>query len=200
MQIRAMTYPIILQIIFTAFMCVYIPAYTINYGWRNFLWFSNLMLFETYIGIMTGSRLLVSMAAVGGLFFETIWSLLYLLQLFFKIRLNGFHNYMFDPQIPLWLRSLSLFHLALPPIWLWLLIVYGYNPNAGILQVVFFWLAIIATWLLTDPEGAHVNWIFEYQKNPRLKMGVFPYLALGAFLIVVILGITHFIFLNYFQR
>src|SRR5688572_14771372 len=98
--------PWLLQWLLTAFMCFFIPVYAINYGWRNFLWFSDLMFILTYVGIMTSSLLLVSMAAVGGMLFELTWAILFFLQLFFgfKISLSGFVNYMFDPKYPLWLR------------------------------------------------------------------------------------------------
>jgi hypothetical protein len=49
-------------------------------------------------------------------------------------RLTGLAAYMFDRRMPLHLRSLSLFHVALPPLLLWLLRRLGYDRRALLTQ------------------------------------------------------------------
>jgi hypothetical protein len=44
---------------------------------------------------------------------------------------------MFDPQYPLYLRGLSLFHFALPPTIVWLLWRWDYDSHAEMFQAAF---------------------------------------------------------------
>ena len=57
--------PLWLKVTYTAFLAVLVPVYWYNYGPTNFLYFCDIALFVTLIGIWRESALLVSMAAVG---------------------------------------------------------------------------------------------------------------------------------------
>jgi hypothetical protein len=73
----------------------------------------------------------------------------------------GFHflnltSYMFDHQLPLFTRGLSLFHGWLPLLLVWLLVRLGYDQRA-----LFAWTSVAAGLLLvcyffTPPAGAHL--------------------------------------------
>ena len=57
--------PLWLKLAYTVFMAVLIPIYLRNYGPTNFLYFCDVALIITLVGIWIESPLLVSMCAVG---------------------------------------------------------------------------------------------------------------------------------------
>ncbi|MHB8523471.1 MAG: hypothetical protein ACYDH9_22310, partial [Limisphaerales bacterium] len=62
-----------LKLAYTGFMAVLIPVYWSNYGPTNFLYFCDVALLLTLVGIWTGNRLLISMSAVGILVPQALW-------------------------------------------------------------------------------------------------------------------------------
>src|SRR5204862_3930488 len=110
-------------------------------GPANFLWLSDIALAFTTISLLTQNRLLASMPAVGVLPLEIAWNVDFASGGY----LIGLANYMFDPQLPLWLRGLSLFHIALPPTLLFLLYRFGYDQRALVLQTLLNWMVFIVT-------------------------------------------------------
>src|ERR1041385_1648852 len=105
--------PLWLKCGFTAFMAVLIPVYWANYGPTNFLYFCDVALLLTLVGLWTESPLLVSLPAVGILIPQMLWVTDFAVQLT-GYRLTGMTGYMFDSHRPLFLRGLSLFHGWLP--------------------------------------------------------------------------------------
>src|SRR3954467_1012864 len=101
--------PMWLKIGFTGFMAVLIPVYWINYGPTNFLYFCDVALLLTLVGIWKENALLVSLPAVGILLPQVLWCTDFLIQLFGG-KLTGMTGYMFDQDRSLFLRGLSLFH------------------------------------------------------------------------------------------
>jgi hypothetical protein len=142
--------------VFTAFLIV---IYYQAYGPAHFLWLSDIALFVTVIALWRESRLLNSMMVIGILPLELIWNFDFFVQLLTPLEPVGLASYMFDSQRSLLLRSLSLFHIALPLIWLWLFSRLGYDCRALKCQLGLFWLVIGATLLITDPSD-NVNWIY----------------------------------------
>src|SRR5436190_19833999 len=65
--------PFWLKIAFTAFMAVMVPVYWHFYGPTNFLYFCDVSLFLTLVGIWTESSLLISMCCVGILLPQALW-------------------------------------------------------------------------------------------------------------------------------
>src|ERR671930_687658 len=78
------------------------------YGSSNFLWLSDIGLVLTLVALLSGSRLLASMTAVGVLALELAWTIDFLA----GGRLITIAAYMFDTKLTRHLRALSLFHLA----------------------------------------------------------------------------------------
>ena len=92
------------------------------YGPANFLWGSDIALFGTLLALWTESRLLASMMALGVLLPEVAWNVDFAVRSILgpdAIAVSG-TRYMFDPEIPLFVRGLSSFHVALPVILVWL--------------------------------------------------------------------------------
>src|SRR5205085_5531443 len=103
--------PLWLKVAYTTFVVVIIRPYLRQYGWRNFLWFSDVALFATVPALWLESPLLVSMQAVSVTIPETGWTLDLAGRQFLQVRLLGLADYMFDRRIPRGVRALSLFHL-----------------------------------------------------------------------------------------
>ena len=57
--------PLWLKLVYTGFVVVTVPVYAVKYGFRNFLWFSDIGLLLTVPALWLESSLLASMMAVG---------------------------------------------------------------------------------------------------------------------------------------
>jgi hypothetical protein len=149
------TIPIALKIGGAALLVVIGLAYWRVYGPGNFLWLSDLALASVTLALLFETPLLASMAAVGVLPLELLWTIDFLS----GARLFGYTASMFDARSPLSMRALSLFHLALPPIIIFLLAKLGYDGRALLWQTVLTWIALVLSYRLTEPER-NVNWVF----------------------------------------
>src|SRR5664279_1930488 len=121
--------PLAAKVICTTFLAVLVPVYWHAYGPTNFLWFCDAALILTVAGMWLESSLLISMCAVGILLPQCLWLL------DFGSNCLGFHflnltRYMFDHQLPLFTRGLSLFHGWLPLLLVWLLVRLGFDQRA----------------------------------------------------------------------
>src|SRR3954470_5485921 len=89
--------PLWLKIAYTAFMIVLVPVYWHYYGPTNFLYFCDVALILTLIGLWIDSPLLISMCAVGILAPQALWVLDILFGLA-GITLIGMTAYMFKHE------------------------------------------------------------------------------------------------------
>ncbi|MBC5994820.1 membrane-associated protein [Pontibacter cellulosilyticus] len=165
----SVTIPLWLPIAYTLFLLILIPVYWKHYGPANFLWFSDISLFAVGIVLWTESQLLISMVAVGVLALEIFWNVDYFGSLILRKPLFGLSFYMFDSSKSLFLRGLSLFHVALPAIVIWLLLEWGYDTKAIYLQTLLTWLVLPIVYLYTDPEE-NINWVFGPGSKPQHKV------------------------------
>ncbi len=166
-------------------------AYWRSYGPSNFLWLSDIALAFTFVSLVARSSLLASMPAVGVLALEFAWAMDFLA----GGRLIGLAAYMFDEKLPLPLRALSLFHLALPPTLLFLLHAFGYDKRAFVLQTLLTWAVLLTCYLATDPEQ-NINWVFGPGVEPQRILPPPLYLALEmAALPLLVFLPTHLILL-----
>lgn len=151
--------PLWLRIALTLFVAMLVPYYWRHYGWQNFFWLSHVALFLTLAALWRGSRLIISMMAIGVLPVELYWNVAFFARLIGGIELGDIANYMFDESLPLLLRGASLFHVALPIIWITMLLRWGYDPRAFRAQTLLLWAILIATYALTDPDK-NINRVF----------------------------------------
>ncbi|WP_439880542.1 membrane-associated protein [Pontibacter sp. MBLB2868] len=163
------TVPLWLQLSYTLFVVVLVPVYWVKYKPANFLWFSDIALFAIGISLWTESRMLVSMIAVGVLGLEIIWNIDYFGRLIRQKPLLGLSDYMFDSSKSLFLRGLSLFHVFLPALVIWLLLEWGYNPKAIYWQTLLTWVVLPIVYLFTDPKE-NINWVFGPGNNPQTRI------------------------------
>ena len=155
-----------IKIPYTIFVFVLVPVYWIRYGPTNFLWFSDIALFATLAALWIGSRFLVSMMATGVLIFDTVWNFIFFSKLILGAAPEGLVDYMFDPEISVFIRALSLFHVALPIIQLWALGKLGYDVRAWKYQAVLGWIILPLTYGVTRPEE-NINWVYGMIEAPQ---------------------------------
>ncbi len=157
-------------------MVVLVPVYWVRYGPTNFLWFSDIALIGTLAALWLESRFLVSMMTTAVLLFDVVWTLLFSYRLTQGGRAVGFVGYMFDPQISIFVRALSLFHLMLPIIQLWTLGKLGYDIQAWKYQVVFGWIVLPLTYAVSGPKE-NINWVYGVKEVPQKWLPATLYLA-----------------------
>lgn len=153
---------IYLKVIYAIFMAILIPCYWFNYGPANFLWISDVTLILTFFAVIFENQLLASMAAVGGLALELFWTVCFIPALLFNIHISNLADYMFDATLPLWLRMLSLFHLALPPLLIWLVMRLGYFKKALVIQIFLISVVLVLSSIFSTPT-ANINWVYSYK-------------------------------------
>jgi hypothetical protein len=154
---RTPVYPLWVTLPYTLLAIVIVPVYWVEYGPGNFLWFSDIALFTVLVSLWTGNRLLYSMMAVGVLPLELVWTT----DILALGQMIGLAAYMFDEQYPLWLRALSMFHVPLLLIIVWMLVRQGYDARAYRFQTLLAWLVLPLTWWLTDPQE-NINWVHGF--------------------------------------
>jgi hypothetical protein len=179
--------PISVKLAYTAFMAVLIPVYLANYGPTNFLYFCDIALLLTLVGVWTENKLLVSLPAVGILIPQMLWVADFAVQLSGH-RLTGMTGYMFDHNRSLFLRALSLFHGWLPFLLLFLVAKLGYDRRALPLWTAIAWSVCLVCFFLMPPAGAHladprtplnIDYVFGFDDaHPQTWMGSTTYLAL----------------------
>lgn len=165
--------PLWIKIAHSAFLCVLVPVYWVHYGPANFLWGSDIALFLVLVSLWLEAPLPNSMMAIGVLPFEILWCV----DLMSGARLLGVTGYMFEVDRALLLRVLSLFHLALPVLIIFLLSRLGHDPRALVAQSVLTWVVLPLSYLLTAPSD-NVNLAFGLGRGPQTLLPGPLYLAL----------------------
>jgi hypothetical protein len=172
-----MMIPLWIKIAYTLFVAVTVMVYSVKYSLGNFLWFSDIALLASVPALWLESSLLASMIAVGIVIPEALWNVSFFGQLLTGRRITGLTDYMFDPHKPLYLRALSLFHVFLPVMLLWMIHVMGYAPAAWIAQTALTWVVLPLTYFFTNPEE-NVNWVFGPGTKPQKRIPPLIYLGL----------------------
>jgi hypothetical protein len=160
--------PLWLKVVVSLYVCVLVPAYwrQADAGPRNFLWFSDIALIGTLVALWLESRFLISMMASGVLLFDMVWNLIFFSKLMLGADPEGLVGYMFDPDIAVSIRALSLFHVALPLIQLWTLSKIGYDVRAWKYQALLGWIILLLAYGVSGPKE-NINWVFGVTEVPQ---------------------------------
>jgi len=192
--------PLWLKLAFTLVTAGILVVYWFRYGPQNYLWFSDIALIVTIPALWLESGLLASTMAVGVLLPEAFWNLSLLSRLLLGLRLTGLTDYMFEPERPVHLKALSLFHIPLPFLLAWLVWTLGYDPRAPLLMTGIAWLVLPLTLAVTDPSR-NINWVHgpggEGARQRRFHPRVYVGLLMLAFPLAVYLP-THLLLLALF--
>jgi hypothetical protein len=153
-----------LSLTYTLLFCLLAPVFALHYGVTNFLWFSNVALIGTLVAIWLRSRLLMSIMALTAIIPDMGWNVAFFARLIFGVELLGVVDYMFNPRIPLWTRLISLYHVPLPFLLIWLVWRWGYDPRALRWQVPLAWLVLIASFFIGTPRE-NINLVYGLQDD-----------------------------------
>lgn len=188
--------PLWLKISYTLMVLVIIPVYWRDLGPANFLWFSDIALIALVAAMWLENRLINSTMAVAVLFLETVWVIDFLT----GGNLIQISAYMFDPETDTHIRILSgLFHMALPPVLLYLLVKLRYDQRALLLQTIIALVVLPVTYWLTEPED-NINWVYG-PVGPQDMLADYLYLALLAGVLIVVLYLpSHLLFKRFFSH
>jgi hypothetical protein len=188
--------PLWIKLFITLFLCVLVPVYWRHYGPTNFLWGSDIALFLICASVWLEKPLPNSMMAIGVLPFELVW----VADFFSGSYLLGVTSYMFDESRPLYLRSLSLYHLMLPPCIMFLLFRLGYDRRALLAQTLLTWVVLPLCYLVTDPAD-NINFAFGPGKDPQTFMPPLLYLTIEMVLMPTVIFLpTHLLLERLFHR
>ena len=149
------------KIAFTAFLAVLVPEYLRYYGPANFLWFCDIALLLTLVALWTESSFLASMQLVAVFLGQIVWSADLLCRLTTGKHLIGWTHYMFNEQVPLDIRLLSLYHGWHVFFLLWLVWRLGYDGRAWIAQSLLAWAVLPVCYFFTDPVRG-LNGVFGF--------------------------------------
>lgn len=177
MDFGAGAIPAELKIAYSLFVVITIPIYYRKYGPGNFLWFSDIALIGTVAVLWLESSLLAGALLIGTLIPEIVWNISFFGGLLAGRPVLGLADYMFDSAKPPYLRALSLFHVFLPPLLVWLVYRLGYDERALALQCLLAWIVLPLSYLLTRPEE-NINWVRGLFGKPQQKIPPILYLGL----------------------
>ena len=164
------------KLLYTLFLGVLVPVYWVHWGPKNFLWFSDIALLTTAVSLWLESPLLASMMALAVALPELVWNADFFGRLLTGRHLFGLSDYMFDPGRPRYLRALSLFHVVLPVVLIWILSRLGYDGRAWVLQTLVALIVLPVTYRVTDPAD-NINWVYGPGSTPQKWVPPLAYLA-----------------------
>ena len=72
----------------------------------------------------------------------------------------GFTAYMLRDELGFLARAVSLYHIGLPPLMIWLVWRIGYDRRGPWLQCLIGAAGVIGDWLFTEPYR-NVNWVWQ---------------------------------------
>jgi len=151
--------PLWFKLCYTAFVLVIVVVWLRHYGPRNLLWLSDIALIGAVPALWMESARLASMLVVATLLLEIFWNVDLVLRLLLRRRIAGLTEYMFEKDRKRILRLWSLFHVPLPLLLLWMMLVFGYDPR-GLADAALMMLVVLpASRWLGGPER-NINWAY----------------------------------------
>ena len=163
--------PLALKLTYTLFVGILVPVYWRDYGPTNFLYFCDVALLLTLISLWSGNMLWASASAVGILLPQTVWMADFLGGAI-GLPLTGMTAYMFNGDLPLFTRFLSLFHFWLPLLLLYLLWRQGYDRRAIWLWWPLATVLLVLCYVIAPPPPAPAD-------NPGLPVNINYVYGLG---------------------
>lgn len=186
------------KIAYTLAVLAFMVVYWQRYGPRNFLWFSDVALIGAVPAMWLESGLISGVLACMVLLPEVLWNVDYVLRLVLRRRITGLTEYMFDTTIPRWLRAVSLFHVPLPLVLVWLVAAYGYPESSLAAAAGVGALVLALSYWFSSPEK-NINWVYGLGRvQDRLPQPVYLGLLYLGFVLVVFLP-THWLLRWWFE-
>jgi hypothetical protein len=137
-----MRIPLWLKVGWSLWVLVWAPVYWHQYGLQNFLYFCDLGNFFIAAALWLESPLIFSWQACGLLLFQTLYTVDLIGAIVTGAHIVGGTEYMFDPHLPLFVRSLGLFHVVTPLLLLWAIWRLGYDGHGWKCQTLTTWVVV----------------------------------------------------------
>lgn len=179
--------PVWFKLAYTAFVLYVAVVWLRHYGWKNFLWFSDIAFLGAVPAMWLENAALSSVLAVAVLLPEILWNVDYAGRLVLRRRITGLTDYMFEPERPLLLRGLSLFHVPLPLVLVWLLVAYGYDSTVGLPGAIVLAAIVLPLSRAVSAPDKNINWVYGLG-------GVQTRLPASAYLLVLFAGFVACVF------
>jgi hypothetical protein len=202
--------PLWTKLAYTGFVAVVVPYYWATYTPWNFLYFCDIALLATCVGMWLESPLLISMQAIGIMVPQMLWVVDYLGELLFGVQLTGVAHYMFNAGIPVFVRGLSSFHGWLPFVLVWLLTRVGYDRRALRAQLVVVVVVLLVSFYLAPAPpipAAHPSWAVNINyaygfddMHPQTKMAPLAWLAMLGAMGFAMAALTHYLFARVYRK
>ena len=194
-------FPVWLKLALTLYIMVFIPVYWVIQGPANFLWLCDVALFLALAALWLESRLLASVVLAGSLLPELIWNMDALFRL-----LSGRHlfdlnatAYMFAQSTAPAIRVLSLFHVFLPMLAIWMVSRLGYDGRALLIQTLIAWLVLPLSYAVSSPS-ANVNWVFGVGEALSISYAPYLFVVLQMVVLPVVAYLpAHFLLKHWFS-
>ena len=155
---RVARVPTGIKLLYSAFVAVVVPYYWVTYTPWNFLYFCDIALLVTLAGMWLENPFLISTQAVGIALPQMLWVVDFVARLVAGVHITGMTSYMFDANLPLFVRGLSSFHGWLPFLLIWLVARLGYDRRAFGAQCVLGVVVLLACYLVAPappPDPIH---------------------------------------------
>jgi hypothetical protein len=159
----------VLKWIALAWLAIWIPAYWRAWGWKNFFHLCDIAVILSCVGIIIGSRLLISSQALATIVTGFLWGLDAGWRIFFAHNLIGGTEYLWDATVSLWVRLLSLFHIGLPILLVVVCARIGYDRRALAFQsAITFCVMVVSRWMgaAGNLNYAFLDPIFHHTLGP----------------------------------
>lgn len=178
--------PLWFKLAYTGFVGLVLAFWLRHYGWRNLLWFSDIALIGAVPALWLESAPIASVLAVAVFGPELLWNLDFAFRLLSGYRGPGLTSYMFERERPLVLRLLSLFHVPLPAVLLWLLHAHGYAAAVALPGAVLLAALVLPASRVFGSAEANINWTYGLARTQeRLSPVAYVALLFAGFVLVV---------------
>jgi hypothetical protein len=125
----------VLRWVALGWLLVWTPVYWRAWGWQNFFHFCDIAVILGCLGIIAGNRLLISSQCVAAIVPQAIWCFEICWRLATGKVFFGGAEYMWDASVPVFVRMLSLFHVALPIVLVYAVARVRYDRRGFPLQI-----------------------------------------------------------------
>ena len=182
--------PLVLKILYTAWMAVYLPLYWHSYGALNFLWLCNFANFLILVALWRESARLASAQLAGVAVIHLLWAVDYFGRLLGGVHLIGGTEYMFDPALPAVARALSFYHLWTVPLLVFVLRRLGHDRRGLPLQAALA-AGLFPLGQQLAGRAQNVNWTWNVfgVDQTVLPPLVFAFVAVAAVSLVLFLPV-----------
>ena len=178
--------PLWFKLAYTGFVCVVLAFCLKHYACRNLLWFSDIALIGAVPALWLESAPIASVLAVAVLGPELLWNLDFALRLLSGYRGRGLTSYMFERERPRVLRALSLFHVPLPAVLLWLLHAHGYASAVALPGAVVLAALVLPASRVLGSAEANINWTYGLARvQSRVSPVAYVALLFAGFVLLV---------------